>query len=80
MDGFDSILDPIYLPMNRLNDTFDFLRDSSDVVTCGSDLEAYGIDQFLCFSGGPANLEKDRNEEDKDQNQDCRNDGNTDGQ
>jgi hypothetical protein len=80
MDGFDSILDPIDLPMNRLDDTFDFSRDSSDVATNRSHLEAYGIDQFLCFMGCPADPEKDRDEEDEDQNQDCRNDGNTDGQ
>ena len=49
MDGFNSILDPIDLPMNRLDDTFDFSRDSSDVATDGSHLEAYGINQFLCF-------------------------------
>jgi hypothetical protein len=80
MDGFNSILDPIDLPMNRLDDTFDLSRDSGDVATDGSHLEAYGIDQFLCFMGCPTDLEKDRDEEDEDQNQDCRNDGNTDGQ
>jgi hypothetical protein len=80
MDGFDSTLDPIYLPMNRLDDTFEFSRDSSDVATDRSNLEAHRIDQFLCFMGCPTDLEKNRDEEDEDQNQDCRNDGNTDGQ
>jgi hypothetical protein len=80
MDGFDSTLDPIYLPMNRLDDTFDLSRDSSDVATDRSHLEAHGIDQFLCFMGCPTNLEKNGDQEDEDQNQDCRNDGNTDGQ
>jgi len=80
MDGFNSILDPIDMPMNRLDDTYDFSRDSSDVETDRSHLEAYGIDQFLCFMDCPTDLEKDRDEEDEDQNQDCRNDGNTDGQ
>jgi hypothetical protein len=30
--------------------------------------------------GCPTDLEKNRDQEDEDQNQDCRNDGNTDGQ
>jgi hypothetical protein len=80
MHRFNPILDSIDLPMNGLDDTFDFSRDSSDVATDRSNLEAYGIDQFLCFMGCPTNLEKDRDQEDEDQNQDCRNDGNTDGQ
>jgi hypothetical protein len=80
MDGFDSTLDPIYLPMNRLDDTFDLSRDSSDVAADRSNLEPHGIDQFLCFMGCPTDLEKNRDQEDEDQNQDCRNDGNTDGQ
>src|SRR4030043_508217 len=46
---FNSTLDAIDLPMNRLNDTFDLPRDSGDVATDRSNLEAYGIDQFLCF-------------------------------
>jgi hypothetical protein len=80
MDGFDSTLDPIYLPMNRLDDTFDLLRDSGNVATDRSNLEAHEIDQFLCFMGCPTDLEKNRDQEDEEQNQDCRNDGNTDGQ
>jgi hypothetical protein len=80
MHRFNPILDSIDLPMNRLDDTFDLSRDSGDVATDRSHLEAHGIDQFLCFSSGPTDLEKDRDEEDEDQNQDCRNDGNTDGQ
>jgi hypothetical protein len=57
MDGFDSILDPIDLPMNGLHDAFDIPRNQTNVATDGSNLEAYGIDQFLCFMGCPANLE-----------------------
>ena len=47
-DGFNSILDPIDLPMNRLDNTFDFLSDINDVATDTSNLETHGIDQFLC--------------------------------
>jgi hypothetical protein len=80
MRCFNPTLDPIHLPMNGLNDAFDIPRNSGDVTTDGSHLEVYGIDQFFCFSSGPANPEKDRDEEDEDQNHDRRNDGNTDGQ
>jgi len=80
MDGFNSILDSIDLPMNGLHDAFDIPRNQTNVATDGSNLEAYGIDQFLCFMGCPTDLEKNRDEEDEDQSQDCRNDGNTDGQ
>jgi len=51
-----------------------------DVVTDRSHLEAPGIDQFLCLLRCPTDLEKNRDQEDEDQNQDCGNDGNTDGQ
>jgi hypothetical protein len=80
MDGFNSILDPIDLPMNGLHDTFDILRNQTNVATDGTHLEAYGIDQFLCFMGCPANLEKDRDQENKNQHHDRRNNGNTGGQ
>jgi len=80
MHHFNSILDLIDLPMNGLHDAFDIPRNQTNVATDRSHLEAYGIDQFLCFMGCPTDLEKDRDEEDEDQNQDCRNDGNTDGQ
>jgi hypothetical protein len=80
MDRFNPTLDPIYLPMNGLHDAFDIPRNQTNVATDRSHLEAYGIDQFLCFMGCPTDLEKDRDQEDEDQNQDCRNDGNTDGQ
>jgi len=80
MDGFDSILDPIDLPMNGLHDAFDIPRNQTNVATDGSNLEAYGIDQFLFFMGCPANLEKDRDQEKRNQHYDRRNDGNTGGQ
>src|SRR4030042_1702376 len=54
MDGFNSILDPIDLPMNGLHDGFDIPRNQTNVATDRSQLEAYGIDQFLCFMGWPA--------------------------
>jgi hypothetical protein len=50
-DGFNSILDPIDLPMNRLDNTFDFLSDISDINDVAADtsnLETHEIDQFLC--------------------------------
>jgi hypothetical protein len=80
MHHFNPILDLIDLPMNGLHDTLDIPRNQTNVATDRSHLEAYGIDQFLCFMGCPTDLEKDGDEEDEDQNQDCRNDGNTDGQ
>ncbi len=80
MDGLDSIFDPIDLPMNGLHDSFDIPRNQTNVATDRSNLEAYGIDQFLCLMGCPTDLEKDRDQEDEDQNQDCCNDGNTDAQ
>jgi hypothetical protein len=80
MDRFDSILNPIDLPMNGLHDAFDIPRNQNNVATDRRYMEAHGIDQFLCFMGCPTDLEKNRDEEDEDQNQDCRNDGNTDGQ
>jgi hypothetical protein len=80
MDRFNSILDPIDLPMNGLHDVFDIPRNQNNVATDRSNLEADGIDPFLCFMGCPTDPEKNRDEEDEDQNQDCRNDGNTDGQ
>jgi hypothetical protein len=80
MHRFNPILDPIDLPMNGLHDAFDIPRNQTNVATDGSNLEAYGIDQFLCFMGCPANLEKDRDQENKNQHHDRRNDGNTGGQ
>jgi hypothetical protein len=80
MRRFNPTLDPIDLPMNRLDDAFDLQGDNGEVVTDRSHLEAYGIDQFLCFMGGPTSAVKKRDQEDEEQNQGCRNDGNTDGQ
>ena len=77
---FAPLVESINLLADRLDNTFGFSRDRSDVTTDRNNLEAYGIDQFLCFMGCPTDLEKNRNEEDEEQNQDCRNHGNTDGQ
>jgi hypothetical protein len=44
MDRFNSILDPIDLPMNGLQDAFDIPRNQNNVATDRSNLEAHGID------------------------------------
>jgi hypothetical protein len=59
---FKSILDSIDLPLNELHDAFHIPRNQTNVATDGSHLDADRIDQFLCFMGCPANLEKDRDE------------------
>ena len=65
--GFNSILDSTDLPMNGLHDAFDIPRNQTNVATDRSHLDADRIDQFLCFTSGPANLEKDRDQENEDQ-------------
>jgi hypothetical protein len=80
MHHFNPILDLIYLPMNRLDDTNGLSRDNGDVATDRRHLKAHRIDQFLCFMGCPTELEKCRDQEDEEQNQACRNYGNTDSQ
>jgi hypothetical protein len=80
MHRFNPILHSIDLPMYGLHDAFDILRNQTKVATDRGHLETYGIDQFLYFMGCPPDLEKNRDQEDEDQNQDCRNDNNTDGQ
>ena len=65
MYGFDSILHSVYLPMNGLYDALDISRNHTNVAADRSHLDADRIDQFLCFFGSPANLEKDRDEENR---------------
>jgi len=53
MDRFSFILDPSDPAMNRLDDTFDFLRGTRYVANDRNNSEAFEIDQFLCFLGCP---------------------------
>jgi hypothetical protein len=77
MDGFDPIFDSIDLPVNGLHNAFGVPGYQADVPTDWSHMGADRIDQFLCFPGSPADLEKNRDEENENQYHDRRNHDNT---